>query len=92
MLEIKFTASMKRSMKRMQKQGKDFSKLHVVLELLAASKSLPTKYRDHALTGNKRLYRECHIEPDWLLVYQVRQTELILLCVDTGSHAELFGM
>jgi len=92
MLEVKFTATMRRSMKRLQKQGKDLSKLQSILLLLADGQSLPSKYGDHALTGNKRLLRECHIAPDWLLIYQIRQSELILLAVDTGSHADLFGM
>jgi len=92
MLEIKFTASMKLDVKRLKKQGKDMSKLRAVLLLLADGKPLPAKNRDHALTGSKKSLRECHIEPDWLLVYQIRQSELILLAVDTGSHADLFGL
>ena len=92
MLEIKFTASMKRGMKRLSKQGKDMSKLRAVLLLLADGKRLPQKNRDHALTGDKASLRECHVEPDWLLVYQIVQSELILLAVDTGSHADLFGL
>lgn len=92
MLEIKFTASMKRGIKRLEKQGKDMSKLRAVLLLLAAGKLLPPQNKDHLLAGNKKSFRECHVEPDWLLMYQIRQSELILLAVDTGSHADLFGL
>jgi len=92
MLEIKFTASMKRDMKRLRKQGKDMDKLRTVLLLLAAGQPLPPKNRDHALTGSRKACRECHVEPDWLLVYRIRQNELVLLAVATGSHADLFGM
>ena len=92
MLEIKFTASMNRDMKRLQRQGKDIEKLRAVLLLLAAGQPLPPHNRDHALTGSKKACRECHVEPDWLLVYQIRQAELVLLAVATGSHADLFDM
>jgi len=92
MLEIKFTASMKRDVRRLAKQGKDMSKLRTVLLLLADGQPLPPKNRDHVLTGDRASLRECHIEPDWLLVYQIRKSELILLAVDTGSHADLFGI
>jgi len=92
LLEIKFTASMKRDVKRLAKQGKDLAKLRAVLLLLADGHPLPRKNRDHALSGDKALLRECHIEPDWLLVYQIRQSELVLLAVNTGSHADLFGL
>ena len=91
-LEIKYTATMRRSLRRMNRQGKDFSRLEAVLLLLAEGQQLPPRNRDHALTGDKKLLRECHIEPDWLLVYQIRQSELILLAVDTGSHADLLGL
>ena len=92
MLEIKYTATMKRDLKRIVKQGKDVSKLQMVLELLAAGQTLERKYQDHQLSGNKKSYRECHIESDWLLVYQIQQYELILLAAATGSHADLLGI
>ena len=92
MLEIKFTASMKRDLKRLRKQGKDMEKLRAILLQLAAGQSLPPNHRDHPLAGDKKACRECHVEPDWLLVYQIQQAELVLLAIATGSHADLFGM
>lgn len=92
MLDIKYTASMKRDMKRLKKQGKDFEELQAILDLLADEQPLPPKYRDHALTGKYKGNRECHLAPDWLFVYQIKQSELILLAIATGSHAELLGL
>lgn len=81
---------MKKDAKLMQKRGKDMKKLIDVLELLASGKTLPPKYKDHQLTGNLSDFRECHIEPDWLLIYQVFKNELILSATTTGSHSDLF--
>lgn len=81
---------MKKDAKLMQKRGKDMKKLIDVLELLASGKTLPPKYKDHQLTGNLSDFRECHIEPDWLLIYQVFKNELILSATATGSHSDLF--
>lgn len=92
MLEIKFTSKFKRDLKKAKKQGKDLSKLHEALDLLAACRPLPEKMHDHLLVGNYGGHRECHIEPDWLLVYLVKEEELVLTAVRAGSHAELFDM
>lgn len=81
---------MKKDAKLMQKRGKDMKKLIDVLELLASGKTLPPKYKDHQLTGNLSDFRECHIEPDWLLIYQIFKNELILSATATGSHSDLF--
>ena len=75
----------------MQKRGKDLTKLVTVLDLLASGVPLPPKYKDHQLTGNLHDFRECHIEPDWLLMYQIFDNELILSATATGSHSDLFG-
>ena len=75
----------------MQKRGKDMTKLVTVLDLLASGEPMPQKYKDHQLTGNLHDFRECHIEPDWLLMYQIFDNELILSATATGSHADLFG-
>lgn len=75
----------------MQKRGKDMIKLVAVLDLLASGEPMPPKYKDHQLTGNLHDFRECHIEPDWLLMYQILDNELILSATATGSHADLFG-
>ena len=82
---------MKKDAKLMQKRGKDMTKLVTVLDLLASGEPMPSKYKDHQLTGNLHDFRECHIEPDWLLMYQIFDNELILSATATGSHADLFG-
>ena len=78
MLRIEFTRRMKRDAKMMKKRGKDMKKLETVIDLLADEKPLPPEYRDHQLTGNLSDFRECHIESDWLLMYQIFDDVLIL--------------
>jgi len=90
MLTIVFTNKMKRDAKRMSKRGKDLAKLTTVLDLLVSEQAMPEKYRDHPLKGEMRGYRECHIEPDWLLVYRIYQDQLILVAAGTGTHSDLF--
>ena len=91
MLKIVYTNRMKKDVRLMKKRGKDISKLTTILTLLSTGADLPPSYRDHALTGNLSDFRECHIEPDWLLLYQIFDDELILSATATGSHADLFG-
>lgn len=81
-----------KELKKIYRQGKNIDKLIQVVKLLSDGKKLEAKYDDHALQDTKyyRNCRECHIEPDWLLVYQYVDDELILLLVATGSHSELF--
>lgn len=74
----------------MKKRGKDLAKLKYVVNELANQRTLDEKYRDHELTGNYRNFRECHIEPDWLLIYRIEKGELILALVRTGTHSDLF--
>ncbi len=90
---IKYTKSFKKQLKKIIKQGKDIDKMLDVVEQLSEGKILDTKYRDHALIDNKyyRDCRECHIEPDWLLVYKYNHNELYLFLVETGSHSDLFN-
>ena len=90
MLRIEFTNRMKRDVKRMKRRGKDLRKLTDVLELLARREPLPERNRDHALTGMYSDFRECHIEPDWLLLYAIFEDALILSATATGTHADLF--
>ena len=90
MLEIKFTPQMKRDMKRMQKRGKDMDKMTNVLAILAEGRKLPPKHKDHPLKGSMNHLRECHIEPDWLLLYRIVEDRLILSCTATGTHDDLF--
>lgn len=91
MYKIVYTNRMKRDAKLMKKRGKDMQKLVHILSLLASGVPLPEQYRDHPLTGNLQDFRECHIEPNWLLMYQVHEDILILTATATGSHADLFG-
>ena len=91
MYKIVYTNRMKRDAKLMKKRGKDMNKLASVLSMLASGSPIPEQYRDHQLAGNLRDFRECHIEPDWLLMYQVYDDILILSATATGSHADLFG-
>lgn len=92
MLKPEFTGQFKKDYKLAMKRGCDPEKLSEVITLLVNEQPLPEKYRDHALV-NSRNYkdvRECHIEPDWLLIYKIEQEILILKLIRTGSHSDLF--
>lgn len=92
MLKLVFSSQFKRDYKLAVKRGCDPKKLEEAVSILQAEKPLPERYRDHDLT-NSRNYkdmRECHIEPDWLLVYKVYRDTLILKLIRTGSHSDLF--
>ena len=80
----------RKQVRLVHKQGKNLSKLMEIVALLANGKPLPPKYRDHKLVGNFGGARECHIEPDWLLIYRIDNNNLILELLETGSHSELF--
>ena len=86
------TSSFKKTLKLMRKRGKKLEKLKYVVDTLACGKELEPRYRDHQLIDNSRFKdcRECHIEPDWLLVYRFNNKELILVLVETGTHSDLF--
>lgn len=90
MYDVKFTTAYKKSYKLMKKRGLDISALDDVVDLLRQGKQLDEKYRDHGLTGNFVGFRECHIRPDWLLVYFIENDVLTLTLVDTGTHADIF--
>ena len=89
---VKSTSKFNRDLKRVYKQGKNISKLELVVKKLANGEQLDVKYKNHNLIDNKyyKNCSECHIEPDWLLIYQYIDNELILLLINTGSHSELF--
>jgi len=91
MYKIVYTNRMKKDVRRAKKRGKDISKLVEVLNLLQKATPLPEKYDDHGLSGDLKDFRECHIESDWLLMYQIFEDTLILSATATGSHADLFG-
>ncbi len=90
MLTIKYQTAFKKDYKRIVRRGYDVRLLEKVIELLAEQKPLPEQYHDHNLTGNYAGCRECHITPDWLLIYEVDGNELILYLTRTGSHSDLF--
>ncbi len=88
--EVKFTSQFKKDIKKAKKQGKDLDKLFEIVEILANGNELDKKYKDYSLVGNYKGARECHIEPDWLLVYEIIDDVLVLSLVRLGSHSELF--
>ena len=90
MLTIKYQAAFKKDYKRIVKRGYDMRLLEKVNELLANQNPLPEKNRDHQHSGDYAGCRECHITPDWLLIYEVADEELILYLTRTGSHSDLF--
>ena len=90
MYQVKFTSAYKKSYKLMKKRGLDLSILEEVIDLLRQGKQLDKRYQDPALAGNYAGFRECHIKPDWLLVYLIENDVLTLTLVDTGSHSDIF--
>lgn len=88
MLEVKITRLMKQDLKRSVKRGKMLAKLEPIVKSLVKGEALPAQYKDHSLTGVWRGYRDCHIEPDWLLIYKCDKQFLYL--ARTGTHSDLF--
>lgn len=88
MRQIRSTITFDRDLKRLVKRGKNIKKIHAVVSMLVNNVSLPTKYRPHKLTGDHYLKWECHIEPDWLLIYEIKKDVVILY--RTGTHSDLF--
>ncbi len=92
MYTVKFTNAYKKSYKLMKKRGLDLSLLDNVVDTLRQGKKLERKYHDHELSGNYHGFHECHIKPDWLLIYLIDDNILTLTLVNTGSHSDLFNM
>ena len=90
MLTIKYHTLFKKDFNRIKKRGYDISRLEKIVELLANEVPLPEQFKDHNLSGNYNGFRECNIAPDWLLIYQVNNNELVLVLSRTGSHSDLF--
>ncbi len=88
--EVKFTGQFKKDLKLAKKQNKDLEKLFEVMNILADGGTLDAKYRDHDLSGIYKGTRVCHIESDWLLVYEIRDDVLVLMLYRLGTHSELF--
>ncbi len=80
-----------KDLKQCVKRNFEISKMENVVEILLSGNKLPDKYQDHSLTGNWNTHRECHIEPDWLLVYRIEDDVLVLALTRTGTHSDLFG-
>jgi mRNA interferase YafQ len=87
-MKIGQTSQFKRDIKKQKKRGKDLAKIKAVIEQLLTGQSLPPRYKDHPLAGNWIGRRDCHIEPDWILIYRLSTEELRL--ERTGSHSDLF--
>ena len=87
---VRRTKKFRKELKKMLKRGADLDKLETVVNMLAAGETLPPQYHDHALTGDLEGTRDCHITPDWLLLYRIENDVLVLTLTRTGSHADLF--
>ena len=90
MLELAFTAKFKKDVKRAKKQRRNLELLGKTLQALQREEPLPAEMHDHELIGNYKGHRECHLEPDWLLVYRIDGVRLILTATRLGNHSELF--
>lgn len=91
MYDIIYSNRFKKSLKKCFKRGLDVEKLRHALNILTETGTMPSKYRPHKLSGAYSGAWECHIEPDWLLVWEQNDTQLVLLLIDTGSHSDIFG-
>lgn len=91
MFQIEYTNRFKKSLKKCAKRGLDIEKLREAINLLATDGCLPKIYKAHKLTGNYSGKWECHIEPDWLLIWEQNDEILRLLMIETGSHSDIFG-
>ncbi len=91
--QVRYSTKFKSNYKKIIKQGKDIDKLKMVIKKLANKESLSSKYKDHALIDNKKYKncRDCHIEPDWILIYKYVDNELVLLLINTGSHSRILN-
>ncbi|MBY0585073.1 type II toxin-antitoxin system YafQ family toxin [Murdochiella sp. Marseille-P8839] len=92
MLKVVLSNRFKKDLKLAKRRGLDLRLLNDVVDLLAQEKAFPESNKDHALTGKYAAFRECHIKPDWLLIYRVEEEALALMLFRTGSHADLFDL
>lgn len=90
MLDVVLSNRFKKDLKLAIKRGYKIELLETVVDRLAAGEALDEKYKDHLLTGDYGGFRECHITPDWLLIYQINENELVLFLSRTGTHSDLF--
>ena len=89
-LGLRKTRQFEKDLKRMAKRGMPLLELETVIDRLLEQTPLPEKYRDHPLVGDYAGFRECHVRPDWLLIYMVQADRLVLTCMRTGTHSDLF--
>ena len=90
-LQVQWTTQFKKDYKLAIKRGRNIEVLDDTIRMIANEMPLPQKYCDHALSGNYKGFRECHVEPDWLLIYAVEKNVLTLTLSRTGTHSDLFG-
>ncbi|MDD3305805.1 MAG: type II toxin-antitoxin system YafQ family toxin [Acetobacterium sp.] len=87
---VKPTSKFQKDLKRIHKRGYDLALLTEVIKIIATGEELPARYKDHNLNGNYVKCRECHITPDWLLIYELTESDLILYLIRSGTHSDLF--
>ena len=87
-MKADFTNKFRKDYKRMMKRGFDMSRIDAVVDILVQGKSLPDKYKNHFLVGNYKGCQDCHIMPDWLLIYRIEEN--VIFFIRTGSHSDLF--
>ena len=92
MLQLETTGQFRKDYKRVKKRGYDMSLLENVIQTLLEERPLAERYCDHSLVGNYTGFRECHVLPDWLLVYTIKQEMLVLTVSRTGTHSDLFNL
>lgn len=90
MLKIRYHSSFKKDYRKVVKRGYDIGLMEDIIQKLAKGEQLPEKNKDHPLSGDYTGCRECHITPDWLLIYEINKGELILYLTRTGTHRDLF--
>ena len=90
--DVVYSTKFKKALKKLIKQGKDINELFDIIDKLANDEKLNMKYKNHSLVNDKyyKDCNECHINPDWVLIYRYNKDKLLLLLIDTGSHSELF--
>ena len=90
MLEVMYTSRFKKDYKRLMKRGYDMDRLLDVVDMLREGGELPAQYKDHPLHGDYEGHRDCHIDPDWVLIYFKNATTLVLSLTRTGTHSDVF--
>ena len=88
--QLEYGGKFLKDLKLAKRRGLNMEELRIVTDLLQEGKTLPEKYRDHPLSGNYKGYRECHINPDWLLIYKRREAIMVVSLYRTGTHSDLF--